>query len=67
MDVCAYFSKYGQRVSREYKKCDVNEYEFIPSEVDRWVVELSFFDICIFQAISGAEAYGWSWLVKKVL
>ena len=31
------------------------------------VIELLFMDICIFQAISGAEVYGWTWLVKKVL
>ena len=63
MDVRAYFSKYAQRVSKKYRNCDVNECEFIASEVDRW--ELSFVDICVFQAFSEAEEYGQSWLVKK--
>ena len=41
--------------------------QFVASEVDHWVLmELSFVGICIFQAISQAEIYGWSWLVKEV-
>ena len=33
---------------------------------NRALMELSFVDICIFQAISVMEVYGRSWLVKKV-
>ena len=33
---------------------------------NRALMELSFVDICIFQAISVTEVYGWSQLVKKV-
>ena len=33
---------------------------------NRALMELSFVDICIFQAISMTEVYGRSWLVKKV-
>ena len=33
---------------------------------NRALMELSFVDICIFQAISVTEVYGRSWLVKKV-
>ena len=33
---------------------------------NRALMELLFVDICIFQAISVTEAYGRSWLVKKV-
>ena len=35
MDVQAYFSKYGQRVSRKYGNCDVNKCQFVFSEVNR--------------------------------
>ena len=33
---------------------------------NRALMELSFVDICIFQAISVTEVYGRPWLVKKV-
>ena len=64
MDVGAYSSKYGQRVSRKYGNRDMNECEFVASEVDHWaLMELSFIFICIFQAISESEVYGQSWLI----
>ena len=66
MDVRPYFSEYGHRVSRKYGNHDVNECKFVASEASRrW--ELSFVDICIFQAISGIEVSGLSWMVKKFL
>ena len=65
-DVRGYFSKYRRRVCRRYKNSGVNEFKLISSKVDRWgLIELSFVDICIFQAISRAEAYCQYWLVKK--
>ena len=64
-DVHAYFHR--QRVSKKYGNRDVNELAFVASKAQRWVVtELSFIDICIFQAISGAEVYSRSWLAQKV-
>ena len=58
-DVRLYFSNYGQRGSRKYGNRDVNECKFIASEADRSaVMELSFIDICLFQAIPGTEVYG---------
>ena len=33
-DVCMYFSKYGQRASRKYRNCNMNDCEFVVSEVD---------------------------------
>ena len=35
MDVHTYFSKYGQKVYRKYGNHDMNECEFIASEVNR--------------------------------
>ena len=56
MDVRMYFSKYGQRVYLKYGNQDVNECEFVASEVDGWaLMELSLVDILIFQAISGLK------------
>ena len=56
-DVRPYFSNYGHRVSRKYGNHDVNKCEFVASKADgrALIGELSFIDICIFQAISGAE------------
>ena len=48
-DVHPYFSKCGHRVSRKYGNRYMNN-----ESVDG---DLSFVDICIFQAISGAEVY----------
>ena len=65
MDVRTYFSEYGHTVSRKYGNRDVNKCKFVASEaVRRSLMEgyrslkLPFVDICIFQAISGAEVYG---------
>ena len=56
MDVRVYFSKYRQRVSRKYGNHDVNECKFVASKIDCGaLMELSFVDFCIFQAISWAE------------
>ena len=47
------------RVSRKYRNCDVNDASWLPAKpiVVRCDGESSFVDICIFQAISGAEIY----------
>ena len=64
--VQTYFSKFWQRVSRKYGNCDVNKCELVANKLDFWaLVELSFVDICIFQAISRAAMYGRLWLVRK--
>ena len=34
-DVRPYFSKYGHRASRKYRKCDMNKCEFVSSEANR--------------------------------
>ena len=66
-DVSPYFSKYGQRVSRKNGNLDMDECEFVAREADRRaLMELLFVDICIFRAISRAEIYCLSQLVKKV-
>ena len=55
MYTCAYFLKYGQRVSRKYENRDVNKRESVASKGDHWaLMELLFVDICMFQAISRA-------------
>ena len=54
---------YRQRVSRRYRNRNMIKCEFGASEVNCWaLMELSFVDICIFQAISGAD---WSKHVFK--
>ena len=66
-DVRPYFSKYGHSFQKVLKSR--RKRMRVPCQQSRsWSVngELSFIDICICQAISGAEVYGRSWLVKKV-
>ena len=41
-DVCPYFSKCRHWVSRKYVNCDVNECEFVASEVDRRAIMGSY-------------------------
>ena len=61
------FLKIWTHSFQKVRKSRCERCKFVASEVDRSVDgELSFVDICIFQAISGPELYSWSWLVKKV-
>ena len=59
MEVRPYFLKYEHRVFKKYGNGNVNNASLLPGKpivMRSW--ELSFVDICIFQAISGAEVYG---------
>ena len=65
-DVRPYFSKCRHSVSRKYGNRDMKDCEFI-AIVERWWGIIVRWHLHIFQAISGAEVYSWSWLVKQVL